>query len=296
MSITTIKRPAPRERRCLVLARDVDDAISLTRAPRSDFTLIDQLPIPVAQGAYVLPCPGYHGYGSTINAQIGGRTVTIAWRLRAGDPARRLVNVLVDSPNPGAVVQAAYRLYEPVTRVVITPEMAVPLPDAVTPVAEETVPPLASQKVSLGPWSLTMFAIVREEADRADVAPAFMLALVHEESRFNPLAVNPTSGAMGLGQLMPATAEQHGVRDPFDPRQNVRGAIAHVKHLASRVDSPTTILAAYRAGLGNVRRRGISQNDWAYVRRVVTHWRMYERILRDQLITEDPIGTVLIFK
>jgi soluble lytic murein transglycosylase-like protein len=207
-----------------------------------------------------------------------------------------LVNVLVDSPNPGAVLQAAHRLYAPVERVVISPEMAVPMPLSVEPIIEEAIPPLASQKVSLGPWSRTMFNLVREEADRGNVAPAFILAIVHEESRFNPLAVNPSSGALGLGQLMPATAEQHGVRDPFDPRQNVRGVIAHVKHLASRVDSPTTILAAYRAGLGNVRRRGISQNDWAYVRRVVTHWRMYERLLKEDLIHEDPIGTILIFK
>jgi hypothetical protein len=130
-------RQTPRAARCVVLTRDLDDALSVARAPRSLFIVVDQLPLPAASGAYALPCSGHHGYGSTINAQVGGTTATIAWRLRSGDPARRLVNIIVDSPNPGAVVQAATHLFIPAPPVDIS--LTAPIPSAVEvqPLPEE---------------------------------------------------------------------------------------------------------------------------------------------------------------
>jgi len=292
--------------RCLVLARAFDDAFALVRAPQSDFMMSLHLPLPEPTGAYVLPCSGYHGYGSTINAQVGGLTTTIGWRLRSGDPARKLVTILIDSSDPSAVVTAARKTFTPATHI----DYPVPPPDETPTVApihgEEPIPRMASQPLTSGPWRRTVFELVKEEARNGDVAPAFLLALVHEESRFNPHAVS-SAGAIGLGQLMPATAEDRGVRDPFDPVQNLRGTIAQLKYLAGRINATpeplvggatgaSMLLASYRSGLGNVRTRGISPNDWKYISRVEMHWRMYQKILHDALIHEDPIGTALILK
>jgi len=296
----------PRSARCLVLARSMEDAFTLTRAPGSTFLVSLHLPLPDERGAFVLACDGYHGYGSTINAQVGGRTTTIGWRLRSGDPARRLVSILVDSADPTSVVTSARGEFLPSAGVeYIPPPLGEPHPGE-APIAEEPVPSMASRSITAGPFRQTMFQLVREVAAQEDVSPAFVLALVHEESRFNPHAVS-SQGAIGLGQLMPATAAQHAVRDLFDPVANIRGTIAHLKHLAARINSvpgtlvsgasgPSMLLAAYRSGLGNIRTRGINANDWKYIHRIEVHWRMYQRMLSDALIQEDPIGAVLILR
>jgi soluble lytic murein transglycosylase-like protein len=204
------------------------------------------------------------------------------------------------------VVAAARKTFTPAT-FVDYPVPTIIEASAPTPIqGEEPIPHAASQTLSSGPWRRSIFELVKEEARNGDVAPAFLLALVHEESRFNPHAVS-YAGAIGLGQLMPDTAGDRGVRDPFDPVQNLRGTIAHLKYLAGRINATpeplvggatgsAMLLASYRSGLGNVRSRGISPNDWKYISRVEMHWRMYQKILHDALIKEDPIGTALILK
>ena len=76
------------------------------------------------------------------------------------------------------------------------------------------------------------------------------------ESNFFPDAVSH-KGAMGLMQLMPATAKDMGVDDAFDPRQNIYGATKLLRQLADQFDGNTVkVLAAYHAGYGAVRRAG----------------------------------------
>jgi len=87
------------------------------------------------------------------------------------------------------------------------------------------------------------------------VDPRLMFALVAQESRFNPSAVS-RSGARGLGQLMPGTADGLGVRDSFDIDQNLDGAVRYLAEQLNTFGQLSLALAAYNAGPGAVKRYG----------------------------------------
>jgi soluble lytic murein transglycosylase-like protein len=77
-------------------------------------------------------------------------------------------------------------------------------------------------------------------------------ALIQVESNYKPRARSPR-GAMGLMQLMPSTAREYKVRNPFDPRANIEGGIKHLKTLIDRFGVELA-LAAYNAGEGAVKK------------------------------------------
>ena len=98
--------------------------------------------------------------------------------------------------------------------------------------------------------------LIAEHSRRHDVRPDLVRAVVQVESAFNPLARSP-KGAMGLMQLMPATARQFGVRNPYDPRENVGAGVAYLRQLLDRYENDERLaLAAYNAGPGAVDRYG----------------------------------------
>jgi soluble lytic murein transglycosylase-like protein len=99
-------------------------------------------------------------------------------------------------------------------------------------------------------------AAITEHSRRHGVAAELVRAVIQVESAFNPSAVS-NKGAMGLMQLMPATAVELGVSDPFDPDQNIRGGVTYLKQLLVRYDNNVELaLAAYNAGIGNVAKYG----------------------------------------
>ena len=99
-------------------------------------------------------------------------------------------------------------------------------------------------------------ASINQHSQRMGVSADLVRAVIQVESAFNPSAVS-TKGAMGLMQLMPATALELGVSNPFEPDQNIRGGVAYLKRLLDRYDHKVELaLAAYNAGIGNVEKYG----------------------------------------
>lgn len=87
------------------------------------------------------------------------------------------------------------------------------------------------------------------------IAPALALALIEVESGFRTDARSP-KGALGLMQLMPATAARYGVADPLDAADNLRGGMRYLCDLFARFGAPELALAAYNAGEGAVIKYG----------------------------------------
>ena len=99
---------------------------------------------------------------------------------------------------------------------------------------------------------------IRDASERYGVPIKLVSAVIRAESGFNPRAVS-RKGAQGLMQLMPGTASMLGVRNSFDPRENIDGGVRHLRSLMDRFpDNLPMVLAAYNAGeRAVVQHRGI---------------------------------------
>jgi len=111
--------------------------------------------------------------------------------------------------------------------------------------------------------------IVLRVAQELDLSPQLLHAVIAVESAYDPRAVSP-KGAQGLMQLMPATARRFGVKDPFDPQDNVRGGAQYLKSLLVQFNGDLQLtLAAYNAGEAAVVRYGNRVPPFAETRRYV---------------------------
>src|ERR1700686_4244367 len=121
-------------------------------------------------------------------------------------------------------------------------------------------------------------SIIEKAAIFASVEPNLLRAVIVVESGFNSRAVS-TRGAIGVMQLMPATATRFGVSNPYDPRENVRAGARYLKFLIDRFGQDVSLaLAAYNAGQDAVDRNGRRippfTETMAYVPRVLKIYRM----------------------
>jgi soluble lytic murein transglycosylase-like protein len=98
--------------------------------------------------------------------------------------------------------------------------------------------------------------LIIEHSELHGINPDLVRGVIQAESAFNPNALSH-KGAMGLMQLMPATATEYGVRNAYDPAQNIRAGVAYLKSLLTRYSQNEELaLAAYNAGPGAVKKYG----------------------------------------
>lgn len=124
---------------------------------------------------------------------------------------------------------------------------------------------------------------VQAAAQRHGVDEAVVRAIIHAESAFRPHVVSPKN-AQGLMQLIPATARRFGVRDAFDPAQNIEGGVKYLAWLLKRYNGDLTMAAAgYNAGEGAVDRyKGVPpyRETRQYVARVGQLAERYRKALK----------------
>ena len=121
-------------------------------------------------------------------------------------------------------------------------------------------------------------AFIREAATLYQLPEALVRAVIKQESDYNPFSVSG-SGAAGLMQLMPSTAESMMVRDVFDPRQSILGGTRFLRLLANMFNGDLVLtIAAYNAGPNAVvRYAGVPPYDETqhYVRQVLRYYYLY---------------------
>lgn len=135
--------------------------------------------------------------------------------------------------------------------------------------------------------------LIRLYADEYGVEFALVKAIMQAESAFNPYAVSD-KGARGLMQMLPSTAGRYGVQDIFNPRENIRAAVQHLKYLFDTFDHrPVLVIAAYNAGENAVKQyRGIPPYEETenYVKKVLQYKHQYTPNYRIITVAANPSG------
>ena len=127
--------------------------------------------------------------------------------------------------------------------------------------------------------------IILQTAKRYRIDPALIRAIIMAESGYNPKAVSET-GAQGLMQLMPATAESLGVADSFNPEHNINAGVKYFKQLLIQFEGDVILaLAAYNAGARKVRKhKGVPpiKATRHYIRKVFKYYQHYKVQMADE--------------
>lgn len=122
-------------------------------------------------------------------------------------------------------------------------------------------------------------AIILNTSRKYALEPALIRAIVKVESDFDPIAVS-RAGALGLMQLMPQTAKEMKVKNPFDPRENVEGGVKYFKKMWETFDGDIILsLAAYNAGAKAVSKYNQVppyRQTRDYVEKVLTYYYIYK--------------------
>lgn len=125
-------------------------------------------------------------------------------------------------------------------------------------------------------------SVIQTVSKSYSIDPNLVRAIIKTESNFNPNAVSP-KGALGLMQLMPTTANQMEVQNPFDPEENIYGGVRYLNYLLHLFNHNLPFaLAAYNAGPGRViKKKDIPQikETKTYVRKVIRYYKWFNEDL-----------------
>ena len=133
---------------------------------------------------------------------------------------------------------------------------------------------------------------IRHAARAHKVDPMLIKAIIKAESNFNCNAVSP-KGAQGLMQLMPATAKDLEVKDPFNPRENIYGGTKYIKWLLKRFNGDVRLsVAAYNAGPARIKKKKIPRipETIAYVGKVLRQYKAYKKGRKRPRVTRPTVA------
>lgn len=147
---------------------------------------------------------------------------------------------------------------------------------AASPAKAGDMPPLVWRSVAESRSARGYEAIVQAAARTHKLDPDLLHAVIGVESAYDARAVS-TRGAQGLMQLLPLTARSYGVKNAFDPDQNVPAGAKHLRDLLDQFNGETKLaLAAYNAGAAAVLKHGLRVPPYAetqaYVPKVLARW------------------------
>ena len=118
--------------------------------------------------------------------------------------------------------------------------------------------------------------IIARQARLYNLDPCLLHAIIIHESAYRPDAVSH-SGARGLMQIMPGTARELGIKNSFDPRENVAGGAQYYRKLLNEFGDHYTALLAYNSGPGTVRKGKRYKETERYAKKVIFTWnRLYK--------------------
>ena len=170
-------------------------------------------------------------YGCLVLSAIGGLTMNAA---NAVEPVRKATSVVRTDARSGRLVRT----------VVVTPKAVVPKAVLAVEPGTPASAPAANDRTEIE-------SIVEEAARVHDVDPALVHSIIKTESNYNPYAVSH-KGAEGLMQLVPSTARRLGVKNSFNPKENIEAGVRYYKYLRTMFGDDRLALAAYNAGEGAV--------------------------------------------
>ncbi|HWX56765.1 MAG TPA: lytic transglycosylase domain-containing protein [Verrucomicrobiae bacterium] len=158
--------------------------------------------------------------------------------------------------------------------------VALPVPAPILATTSGPASAIQTPNLQVQPLQVDIQQLVREASERNRIDPDFVNSVIKAESGFYPRAVS-RKGAQGLMQLMPGTAAQLGVTNPFDPKANVDAGTAYLSQLLDLYhDDPVKALAAYNAGAHRVDQyHGVPPyyETRAYVARIVRDFNAKKR-------------------